>query len=70
MYRISKYGWKLHAVIRNLQGYDGHLIAKALKSESGKVRVIPRNMEKYLSLSLSGCGSIEIYRLYNSLLKV
>ena len=60
MYRISKSGWKLPVVIHNLKAYDGNLIAKALKSEFGKVRVIPQNMEKYLS----DCGSIEIYRIF------
>ena len=45
MYRISKSGWQLSVVIHNLKGYDGHLIVKALKSEFGKVRVIPQNME-------------------------
>ena len=50
MYRISKSGWKPPVVIHNLKGYDGHLIVKALKSEFGKVKVIPQNMEKYLSL--------------------
>ena len=37
-------------VIHNLKGYDGHLIVKALKSEFGKVGVLPQNLEKYLSL--------------------
>ena len=45
MYRISK-----TVVIHNLKGYDGHLIVGALKSEFGQVRMIPQNMEKYLSL--------------------
>ena len=44
MYRISRSGWKLPVVIHNLKGYDGHLISKALKSEFGKVRVIPQNI--------------------------
>ena len=52
MYRYSKSGWKLPVVVHNLKGYDGHLIVKALKSEFGKVRVIPQNMEKYLSLTV------------------
>ena len=52
MYRISKTGWKLPVV------YDGHLIAEALKSEFGKVKVIPQNMEKYLSLT------VKVYRLF------
>ena len=30
----------------------GHLIVRALKSEFGKVGVIPQNLEKYLSLSV------------------
>ena len=52
MYRISKSGWKLPVVIHNLKGYDGHLIVKALKSEFGKIRVIPQNIEKYLYLTV------------------
>ena len=51
LYRIPKSGWKLSVVIPKFKGYEGHLIVKALKSEFGKVRVIPQNMEKYLSLS-------------------
>ena len=41
-YRISKPDWKLPVVIHNLKGYDVHLIAKALKSEFGEVKVIPQ----------------------------
>ena len=37
--------------MHNLKGYDGHLIVKAPKSEFGEVRVIPQNMEKYLSIT-------------------
>ena len=51
-YRISKSDWKLPVVIHNPKGYDEHLIVKALKSEFGEVRVIPQNMEKYLSISV------------------
>ena len=51
-YRISKYEWKLPLVMHNLKGYDGHLIVKALKSEFGEVRVIPQNMENYLSITV------------------
>ena len=49
-YSINPKSWKLPVVIHNLKGYDGHLIVKALKSEFGKVGVIPQNLEKYLSL--------------------
>ena len=48
MYMMSKSCWKLPVVRDNLKGYDGHLIVKALKSEFGKVRVIPQNMENSL----------------------
>ena len=41
MYRLTESGWKLPVVIHNLKGYDGHLILKTLKSEFGKVEVIP-----------------------------
>ena len=51
-YRISKSAWKLPVVMHNLKGYDGHLIVKALKSEFGEVRVIPQNMENYLSITV------------------
>ena len=67
MYRISKSGWNLPVVIHNLKDYDGHLIVKASKSEFGKVRVIPQNMEKCLSLTV---GQLKLLSLCNSLLKV
>ena len=51
-YRSSPKSWKLPVVIHNLKGYDGHLIVKSLKNEFGKIRVIPQNMEKYLSISV------------------
>ena len=47
-YRLNTKSWKLPVVIHNLKGYDGHLIVKSLKSEFGKVTVIPQNLEKYL----------------------
>ena len=62
MYRISKSGWKLPVVIHNLKSYDGHLIVKVLKSEFGKVRVIPQNMEKYLSLTVGQLKFIDSFR--------
>ena len=39
--------------MHNPKGYDGRLIVEALKSEFGEVRVIPQNMEKYLSITVS-----------------
>ena len=51
-YRINSKSWKPPVLIQNLKRYDGHLIVKSLKSEFGKVWVIPQNMEKYLSLTV------------------
>ena len=58
MYRLTKSSGKLPVVIHNIKDYDGHLIAKAVKSEFGKVEVIPQNMEKYLSLTVSKLSTL------------
>ena len=60
MCRISKTGWKLPVVSH--KGYDGHLIVKALKSEFGKVKVIPQNMENYLSLTVGQLKFIDSFQ--------
>ena len=62
-YRISKSDWKLPVVTHNLKAYDGHLIVKALKSEFGEVRVIPHNMEKYLSITVGRLKFIDSLQL-------
>ena len=51
-YRLNPKSWKLPVIIHNLNGYNGHLIAKSLKSEFGNVQKIPQILEKYLSLSV------------------
>ena len=38
--------------MHNLKGYGGNSIVRALKSEFGEVKVIPQNMEKYLSMTV------------------
>ena len=60
-YRISPKSWKLPVVTHNLKSYDGHLIVKSLKSEFGKVRVIPQNLE-YLSLSVGQLKFIDSFQ--------
>ena len=45
-----------------MKGYDGHLIVSALKSEFGKVSVIPQNIEKYLSLSVGRLKFIDSFQ--------
>ena len=62
IYRISKSGWKLHVVIHNLNSYVEKLIVKALKGEFGKVRVIPQNMEKYISLTVGQLKLIDSFQ--------
>ena len=62
LYRTSRTGWKLPVVIHNLKGYDNHLIVKALKSEFGKVSVIPQNMGKYLSLTVGRLNFIDSFQ--------
>ena len=49
-YRLNPKIWKLPIVMHYLKGYDGHLIVRALKSEFGKVSVIPQNMEKSITV--------------------
>ena len=49
-------------VIHNLKGYDGHLIVKSSKSEIGKVRVIPQNVEKVLSLTVGQLQFIDSFQ--------
>ena len=66
-YRIYPKNWKLPVVIHNLKGYDGHLIVKSLKSDFGKVTVIPQNLEKYLSLSVGQLKFLDSYQFTNNL---
>ena len=57
-------------LIHNLKGYDGHLIVKALKIEFGKVRVIPQNMERYLSLSVGQLRFLDSFQFTPQSLEV
>ena len=61
-YRIPKSGWQLPVVINNLKGYGGHFIAKALGREFGKVRVIPQNIEKYISITVGRLKFIDSFQ--------
>ena len=51
-YRITAKRWKLPIFFHNLRGYDGHMIIKALQERHGSIRVIPTNIEKYLSITV------------------
>ena len=41
---------KLPIYFHNLQGYDGHLIFKELKNFDEDAEVIPKTIEKYMSI--------------------
>ena len=56
MYRISKSGWKLPVGIHNFKDYDGHLIVKALKSDSTE------NGEVSLSLTVGQLKFIDSFQ--------
>ena len=62
--------WKLPVVIHNLKGYDRHLIVRALKSEFGKVVVIPQNLEKYFSLSVGQLKFLDSFQFTHKSLDV
>ena len=51
-YCINRKSWKLSVIMHTLKEYDGHPNVTSLKSEFGKVRVIPQNLEKHLSISV------------------
>ena len=45
--RIPK---KLHIIFHNLEGYDGHIIFKELSNFDVTIDVIPKPIEKYMSI--------------------
>ena len=57
-------------VIHNLKGYDGHLIVKSLKSQFGKMTVIPHNLEKYLFLSVGQLNFLDSFQFTPKSLEV
>jgi hypothetical protein len=51
-YQINKKAYQLPVIFHNLRGYDAHHIILALTGGYGNVKVIPNNMEKYISFSI------------------
>ena len=51
-YQISKKNYSVPIFIHNAKNYDTHMIVQAIKQEYGKIRLIPNNMEKYISLQI------------------
>ena len=52
-YRIVKHNWKLICLFHNLRRYDAHLIIKAVQKRHGEVKIIPVNMETYVSFTIN-----------------
>ena len=65
-YKLDPKTWKLPVVLHNFVGYDSHLIVKALEEKHGSTRVIPNNMEKYLSLSVGQLRFIDSLQFLNA----
>lgn len=43
---------KMPFFFHNLQGYDEHLLIRALKKRHAKIRIIPTNIEKFLVIQI------------------
>ena len=43
---------KIPVIFHNLKGYDGHLIMQEIGKFDQKIRVIPKNMETYMSFMI------------------
>ena len=58
---------KLPITFDNLQGYGGHIIFKELNNSDVNVAVIPKGIDKYMSIIVNGCITFtNSYQFYNS----
>ena len=58
---------KLPIIFHNLQGYDGHIIFKELSNFDVHVAVIPKGIDKYMSIIVDRCITfIDSLQFYNS----
>ena len=48
-YHLIKESWKLIVMFHNLKRYNAHLIIKAIKKRHGEIKIIPANMETFIS---------------------
>ena len=57
---------KLPIIFHNLQGYDGHLIFKELNNFNVDIEVIPKGIDKYMSIIVNRhITSIDSLQFYN-----
>ena len=66
---IKKDRYKLPIVMHNLRGYDSHLIMQGVEKKYGSIRVIPNNMERYLSFSIGPLKFIDSAQFLNDKLE-
>ena len=58
---------KLPIIFYNLQGYDGHIIFKELNNFNVDIAVIPKGIDKYMSIIVNRhITFIELLQFYNS----
>ena len=58
---------KLPIIFHNLQGYDGHIIFKELNNFDVDIAVIPKGIDKYMSIIVNRhITFIDSYQFYNS----
>jgi hypothetical protein len=65
-YKIPEF---IPVVFHNLRGYDSHFLVKVLGKFTDKVRVIPNNMEKYMSISVGRFRFIDSFQFMSASLE-
>ena len=68
-YKISPKTWKLPVFFHNLRGFDSHLLIKAYEADLGDIKIIPTNMEKYLTFSIGQVRFLDSMQFMNSSLE-
>lgn len=68
-YQIPKENYKLPIIFHNLRGYDAHLTMLGIRKKHGRIRVIPMNMERYISFSIGCLKFLDSMQFLNSSLE-
>ena len=56
-------------MFHNLRGYDAHLIMQGVRKKHGAIRIIPMNMERYISFSIGPLMFLDSMQFLNSSLE-
>ena len=57
----NRYNWKLVVLMHNFGRFDAKFLIQAVKKRHGEIRILPNNMEKFLSFSLDDVTFIDLY---------